>query len=112
MGTHYHNQLRLKRTRRRQTTFAAYCLMPNHWHLLLWPKRDGELSEVVRWITVTHTQRLNETNGETIRDEIHFTAAWTAEWLLNDRMAWLKSWLQYPMTSYLFGEARMARGTT
>ena len=36
---------------------AAYCLMPNHWHLLLWPKQDGELSEVLRWITVTHTQR-------------------------------------------------------
>ena len=36
---------------------AAYCLMPNHWHLLLWPREDGELSEVLRWITVTHTQR-------------------------------------------------------
>ena len=36
---------------------AAYCLMPNHWHLVLWPRADGELSEVVRWITVTHTQR-------------------------------------------------------
>ena len=36
---------------------AAYCLMPNHWHLLLWPRDDGELSEVMRWITVTHTQR-------------------------------------------------------
>jgi len=36
---------------------AAYCLMPNHWHLLLWPRQDGELSEVLRWITVTHTQR-------------------------------------------------------
>jgi len=36
---------------------AAYCLMPNHWHLLLWPRRDGELSEMLRWITVTHTQR-------------------------------------------------------
>ncbi|MBA5871699.1 MAG: hypothetical protein GDA68_17145 [Nitrospira sp. CR2.1] len=36
---------------------AAYCLMPNHWHLFLWPRRDGELSEVLRWITVTHTQR-------------------------------------------------------
>jgi len=36
---------------------AAYCLMPNHWHLLLWPKRDGELSDVLRWMTVTHTQR-------------------------------------------------------
>jgi REP element-mobilizing transposase RayT len=34
---------------------AAYCLMPNHWHLLLWPRSDGELSEVMRWITVTHT---------------------------------------------------------
>jgi putative transposase len=36
---------------------AAYSVMPNHWHLLLWPRRDGELSEVLRWITVTHTQR-------------------------------------------------------
>ncbi len=35
----------------------AYCLMPTHWHLLLWPRRDGELSAVLRWITVTHTQR-------------------------------------------------------
>ncbi|MEK7762155.1 MAG: transposase [Nitrospirota bacterium] len=42
-----------------QTTIriAAYCLMPNHWHLLLWPRQDGALSEVLRWITVTHTQR-------------------------------------------------------
>jgi putative transposase len=31
--------------------------MPNHWHLLLWPRNDGELSEVMRWITVTHAQR-------------------------------------------------------
>ncbi|MDH5738998.1 MAG: transposase [Nitrospira sp.] len=36
---------------------TAYCLMPNHWHLLVWPRRDGELSEVLRWITVTHSQR-------------------------------------------------------
>ena len=32
----------------------AYCLMPNHWHLVIWPKRDGELSDYVRWLTVTH----------------------------------------------------------
>ncbi|MGA6829380.1 transposase [Nitrospira sp. NS4] len=36
---------------------AAYCLMPNHWHLLLWLRHDGELSDILRWITVTHTQR-------------------------------------------------------
>jgi len=35
----------------------AYCVMPNHWHMVLWPRRDGELSEYLRWVTVTHTQR-------------------------------------------------------
>ncbi|MFN3166734.1 MAG: transposase [Phycisphaeraceae bacterium] len=35
----------------------AYCLMPNHWHLLLRPRRGGDLSEFMRLLTVTHTQR-------------------------------------------------------
>ncbi|MBI3758545.1 MAG: transposase [Deltaproteobacteria bacterium] len=35
----------------------AYCVMPNHWHLVVWPERDGDLSEFMRWLTVTHTQR-------------------------------------------------------
>ena len=35
----------------------AYCLMPNHWHLVLWPKQDGDLSRFMGWLTLTHTQR-------------------------------------------------------
>jgi putative transposase len=35
----------------------AYCLMPNHFHLLLWPREDGDLSTFMRWLTTTHTQR-------------------------------------------------------
>jgi putative transposase len=35
----------------------CYCIMPNHWHLVLWPRADGELSEFMHWLTVTHTQR-------------------------------------------------------
>ncbi len=35
----------------------CYCLMPNHWHLVLRPRADGELSEFMRILTVTHTQR-------------------------------------------------------
>jgi putative transposase len=31
--------------------------MPNHWHLVVWPNRDGELSRFVGWPTLTHTQR-------------------------------------------------------
>ncbi len=44
----------------------TYCVMPNHWHLLLWPSEDGQLSEFMRWLTVTHTQRWHahhETSG-------------------------------------------------
>jgi len=35
----------------------GYCIMPDHWHLMAWPRGDGDLSEFMRWLTVTHTQR-------------------------------------------------------
>ncbi|NLX95182.1 MAG: transposase [Rhodopirellula sp.] len=35
----------------------GFCILPNHWHLLLWPEGDEDLSEFMRWLTVTHTQR-------------------------------------------------------
>jgi putative transposase len=35
----------------------AYCLMPNHWHLVLLPYNDGDLSHFMRLVTLTHTQR-------------------------------------------------------
>ena len=35
----------------------AYCLMPNHWHLLLWPHADGDLRRFMQWLSVTHTHR-------------------------------------------------------
>jgi len=35
----------------------AYCLMPNHFHLVLWPKTDTELSAFMAWLTATHSMR-------------------------------------------------------
>jgi putative transposase len=35
----------------------AYCVMPNHWHLVVWPQQDGDLSRFMNWLTLTHTQR-------------------------------------------------------
>jgi putative transposase len=35
----------------------AYCVMPNHWHMVLWPREDGELSAFLRWLTLTHSMR-------------------------------------------------------
>jgi putative transposase len=39
------------------TRIVCYCLMPNHWHFLLWPREDGELTAFLRWLTHTHTMR-------------------------------------------------------
>src|SRR6516165_7437771 len=39
------------------TRLLAYCLMPNHWHLLLWPEEGAELTGFVRWLTHTHSMR-------------------------------------------------------
>lgn len=36
---------------------CAYCVMPNHWHFVLWPERDGELSAFLQQLTNTHVKR-------------------------------------------------------
>ena len=36
---------------------CGYCLMPNHWHLALWPREDNELSAFMRWLSNTHVRR-------------------------------------------------------
>lgn len=42
---------------RTQTRLLAYCVMPNHWHMVVWPQEDMELSRFIGWLTLTHTQR-------------------------------------------------------
>lgn len=43
----------------------AYCIMPNHWHLVLWPRYDRTLSDFMRWLTCTHTQRWHAAHSTT-----------------------------------------------
>lgn len=35
----------------------AFCLMPNHFHLVLRPQQDGQLAEFMRLGTLTHSMR-------------------------------------------------------
>lgn len=35
----------------------AYCLMPNHVHLALWPRHDGDVSRWMHWLLTTHVRR-------------------------------------------------------
>lgn len=44
---------------------CGYSLMSNHWHLVLWPRNDGDLSQFMKWVTVTHTQRWHAAHGTT-----------------------------------------------
>ena len=29
---------------RTEMRLLAYCVLPNHWHLVVWPREDGDLS--------------------------------------------------------------------
>ena len=31
---------------RQPTRLLSYYVMPNHWHMVVWPRQDGELSEL------------------------------------------------------------------
>ena len=35
----------------------SYCVMPNHWHFVLRPRKTGDLTDFLRWLTHTHTMR-------------------------------------------------------
>ncbi len=35
---------------------CAFCVMPNHWHLVLWPREDGELGRFKQ-------EKVSATNG-------------------------------------------------
>ena len=40
-----------------EVDLLAYCLMRNHWHLLVRPRTDKALSNCIGWIAVTHARR-------------------------------------------------------
>lgn len=35
----------------------AYCLMPNHFHFVLWPRADGDLGSWMHWLLTAHVHR-------------------------------------------------------
>lgn len=48
----------LEQTREsRPMRICAYCLMPNHWHFVLWPEHDGALAAFMQQLTTKHVRR-------------------------------------------------------
>ena len=44
----------------RPMRIVAYCLMPNHWHFVLWPKCDGDLGAFMQKLTITQVRNWQE----------------------------------------------------
>lgn len=42
---------------KRPMRILSYCLMPNHWHFVLWPREDGDLGRFMQRLTITHVTR-------------------------------------------------------
>jgi putative transposase len=49
----------------RRMRLCAYCLMPNHWHFVVWPERDGDLPAFMQQMTNTHVKRWKQHRRET-----------------------------------------------
>ena len=35
----------------------SYCLMPTHWHFVVWPEAEGQVTAFFRWLAHTHAMR-------------------------------------------------------
>jgi putative transposase len=45
---------------RRDLRLLAYCLMPNHFHLVAWTREDGDLGRWMQWLLTTHVRRYHK----------------------------------------------------
>ena len=62
----------------------AYCLMPNHWHLVLYPRADGDLAQFLQRVTMTHTQRYHA-KSRTVGYGHIYQGRYKSLWVESDR---------------------------
>lgn len=48
-----------------QTPLVSYCVLSNHWHLLVGPIEKESLSRVIKWVAATHAARWHRFRGTT-----------------------------------------------
>lgn len=49
--------------RRQPMRLLAYSLLPSHFHLVLWPLEDGDLSRWMQWLLTAHVRRYHRNYG-------------------------------------------------
>src|SRR5579875_796141 len=48
--------------RRHSIRVLAYCVLSNHWHFVVWPETDGQVTAFFRWLAHTHAMRWRVTH--------------------------------------------------
>jgi putative transposase len=51
-------ELLVEACERSDMRLLAYALMPNHWHLAVQSKNDGDVGRMMHWLTTTHSTRV------------------------------------------------------
>lgn len=41
----------------------GFCLMPNHFHFVVWPRSDDDLGRWMQWLTTSHVRRHHNRHG-------------------------------------------------
>lgn len=49
---------------RHEVDLFAWCLMPNHWHLLVRSRTEAALPAFMRWLTLAHSRRRQALHGQ------------------------------------------------
>lgn len=57
--------------RRLPIRILAFVIMPNHWHLVVWPLSDYSLSPFMKWLTGTHAMKWRATRGSQGRGAVY-----------------------------------------
>ena len=81
-------RLLLAAGRRFPVRVCAYCLMPTHWHLVLWPLKDGAISAYIHWVATQHSLQFRLRTdtvgrGHVYQDRFHCFAVQTGRYYLN-----------------------------
>jgi putative transposase len=57
--------------RRFPVRLLAFVVMPNHWHLVVWPLDDTSLSLFMHWLTATHAAQWRSAKGTRGRGAVY-----------------------------------------
>jgi putative transposase len=56
---------------RQPLRILAWCLMRNHWHFVVWPRGDEEVTAYFRWLAHTHAMRWHVAHGTVGRGHLY-----------------------------------------